>query len=118
MDFGVKYAQEKLWAVASGAAWFAVGGILNFGVRLKETCPWSLELQGGAPGLGDGCFGAPVGLAVLPTCCHAVPASLGALGMQAVQRARDQCDTGMQQHPHPPEILLLVLQAAHKIRVV
>lgn len=54
MDFGVKYSREKLWVAVLGAAWFVVDGILNFGVCLEETCLWSLQLQGGALGLGDG----------------------------------------------------------------
>ena len=114
MDFGVKYAQEGLWAAVLGAAWFAVGGILTFGVRFKEMRPWSLQLQRGAPGLGNSCFGALAGLAVLPTCCCAVSASFSALGMQAVQRAVTtvilECSS-----THPKLFLLLVLQAMHKI---
>lgn len=115
--FGVKYSREKLWVAALGAAWFMVDGILNFGVCLEETCLWFLQLQGGALGLGDGCFGASVGLAVLPTCCRAVPASLGALGMQVVQRAVTAVTPGCSS-THPKLFLLLVLQAMHEMRFV
>lgn len=115
MDFDVKYSREKLWVAALGAAWFVVDGILNFSVCLEETC--LCFLQGGALGLGDGCFGASVGLATLPTCCRAVSASLGALGMQAVQCAVTAVTPGCSS-THPKLFLLLVLQAMHEIRFV
>lgn len=44
MDFGVKYSQEKLWATALGAAWSAGGGILDFGVHLKQASSSKEEL--------------------------------------------------------------------------